>query len=161
MEPDAVALESVELQLSFLEYASDPESFVWIPDEMALSIRRPTEDGTEATRLTWTCLEHLLILLNQIESGQSGTILSGTGLVRVEQSDDRVTIRTRPMLVGPHDEMRDAVEGLVRETFLELRSRGLDTESVAERLAEGRFSDRDLDVVSLHDRLLDDESASE
>ncbi|WP_135826509.1 hypothetical protein [Halorussus ruber] len=159
MVADGVPLESVELQLDFSEYALEPESFVWVPDEMTLSIRRPTEDGTDVMRLTWTCLEHLLLLLDQIESGRSDTILSGTGLVRVEQSDDRVAIHTRPKLVGPRDEMRDAIAELVREAFLELESRGLDTESAA-RFAERRFSDEDLDVISIHDRLLDDESES-
>ena len=126
------------------------EEYVWIPDARAIMISRRSESTEQ--RFCYTCLEHLFLLLNHIEQGESGAVLAGTGGMDVTYENETVTLHGRPPVVGTIGEMKTVVRTLIQSVFEELVADGVDTRSVAQEIADGRFSFA-IDSVTVHDAL--------
>lgn len=150
---DRIESDSIDLIADFSNASTD--SIVWIPDEFEIRLKRQNDTGVQRqSHYSWACLEHLLLIRNQIEKGESGDVLFGTGGIRVTFSNDKIVLDHRVNIVGTPDEIRELVEDLILQTFNELRRRGTDTQAVAEEIATGRFAPWTVDPQTIHDRLL-------
>lgn len=149
-------ISEVHLVPEFTEY--DPgEGIVWVPDAINLKIRRQCSSGETVESLhSYTCLEHVFLLLDQLEAGTSDTVLWGSSGLGVEFAESSVTLSHNGVnLVGSRTSVRQTVEDLAREIVEELRRQGVDTDGVARQLRDGRFAPWAIDPVAVHDRLID------
>ncbi|WP_435174588.1 hypothetical protein [Halorussus sp. AFM4] len=153
---EEIEISEVRLLPEFTQY--DPrEGIVWVPDAIKLKIRRQCSSGETVESLhSYTCLEHVLLLLDQLEEGTSDTVLWGSSGLGVEFTGSSVTLSHKGVnLVGSRTSIRQAVEDLIQEIFEELRRQGVDTDEVARQLQEGRFASRTIEPLDIHDRLID------
>lgn len=154
--PEEIEFSSVRLVPEFTSYDTG-EDVVWVPDAINLKLRRQSNSEEEAERPhSSTSLEHIFLLLNQLEEGESGDVLWGSSGIIVTFAGDGVVLAHKGIeLVGSPTSAWQAVENLIRETFDELRRQGVDTRRVARQLQEGRLASRTIDPLDVHDRLLD------
>jgi hypothetical protein len=144
-----VDVGDLDIWITFSEF-DKPEHYVWIPDSLAIMISRRTESTEE--RFCYTCLEHLFLLLNHIEQGESGAVLAGTGGMDVTYENEMVTLDGRQPVVGAIGEMKTVVRTLIQSVFEELVADGVDTRRVAQEIADGRISFA-IDPVRVHDAM--------
>ena len=147
---------SVRLVPEFSSYCTE-ENIVWVPDAITLKLRRQSDSGdVTAASHSNTSLEHIFLLLNQLEEGESGSVLWGSSSIGVTFTGDRVALSHKGIkLVGSPTSARQAVENLVRETFEELHRQGVDTRHVARQLQQGRFAPWAADPLEIHDQMTD------
>lgn len=115
-EQERIEIDSVNLIPDFSDART--ESIVWIPDEFEIRLQR--ENDAEEPRefhYSWACLEHLFFILNQIEKGESGDVLLGTGGMGVRFLNDRLVLEHRVNIVGSPEEIRELIENLILQTF--------------------------------------------
>ncbi|SEP66839.1 hypothetical protein [Natrinema salaciae] len=147
---------SVRLVPEFSSYCTE-ENIVWVPDAITLKLRRKSDsvNGMEVSH-SHTSLEHIFLLLNQLEEGEPGTVLWGSSSIGVTFTGDRVALSHKgSKLVGSPTSARQAVENLVRETFEELHRQGVDTHHVARQLQQGRFAPWTADPLEIHNQMRD------
>ena len=151
---EEIDISTVHLLPEFTQY--DPgKSIVWVPDAIDLKVRRQCSSGETVESLhSYTCLEHVFLLLDQLEEGTSDTVLWGSSGLRVEFAESSVTLSHKGIsLVGSRTSIQQAVEDLTKEIFEELQRQGVDTDEVARQLREGRFAPWTIDPLNVHDRL--------
>lgn len=68
---------SVQLVSEFSSYCTE-EKIVWVPDAITRKLRQQSDlgDVTEVTH-SHTSLEHIFLLLNQLEEGEPGLFFGG------------------------------------------------------------------------------------
>lgn len=115
-------------------------------------IRAQLPDGEERRVAGGVTLPGLLELREHVERGGRGSPVVGMEAVPVVKKGDRVTLGFRPPLFGRREEALDAVDDMLDTLFGLLRSHGVDSRAVAERVAltHGRSLG---DPVAVHDRL--------
>lgn len=152
---EEIGFSSVQLVPEFTTYDTG-EDIVWVPDAINLKLRRQYDSGEVTETLhSYTSLEHIFLLLNQLEEGESDTVLWGSSGIQVTFTGDRVAFSHKGIkLVGSPITARKTVENLVRATFEELRIQGVDTRHVARQLQEGRFAPWSADPLEVHDRMI-------
>lgn len=151
---EEIDISTVHLLPEFTQYDRE-ESIVWIPDAINLKLRRQCSSGETIESLhSYTCLEHVFLLLNQLEEGTSNTVLWGSSGLGVEFMENSVTLSHKGInLVGSSTSIQQAVEDFIKEVFQELQRQGADTHEVARQLREGRFAPWTIDPLNVHDRL--------
>lgn len=152
---EEIEFSSVQLIPEFTSYDTG-EDIVWVPDAINLKLRRQS-DSEEATETlhSYTSLEHIFLLLNQLEEGKSETVLWGSSGIEITFTKDQVAlVHKGTRLAGSPASARQTVENLIRGTFEELRRQGVDTRHVARQLQKGRFAPWTADPVEIHDRLM-------
>jgi len=83
-----IAFSSVQLILEFTSYDTG-EDIVWVTDAINLKLRRQSASGKVTETLhSYTSLEHVFLLLNQLEEGESETVLWGSSGVGVTFTND-------------------------------------------------------------------------
>lgn len=115
-------------------------------------IRARLPDGEERRVAGGVTLPGLLELREHVERGSRGAPVVGMEAVPVVNDGERVTLGFRPPLSGRQEEALAAVDDMLETLFGLLRSHGVDSRAVAERVAVSRG--RSLgDPVAVHDRL--------
>ena len=151
---EEIDISKVHLLPEFTQY--DPgESIVWVPDAINLKVRRQCSSGETVESLhSYTSLEHVFLLLDQLEEGTSDTVLWGSSGLGVESAESSVTLSHKGInFVGSRTSIQQAVEDLIQEIFEKLQREGVDTDEVAKQLREGRFAPWTIDPLNVHDRL--------
>lgn len=115
-------------------------------------IRARLPDGEERRVAGGVTLPGLLELRDHVERGDPGTPVVGMEAIPVVTDGDRVTLGFRPPVSGRREEILAAVDDMLATLFGLLRSHGVDSRAVAERVAllRGRSLG---DPVAVHDRL--------
>lgn len=151
---EEIDINAVYLLPEFTQYDRG-ESIVRVPDAINLKVRRQCSSGKTVESLhSYTCLEHVFLLLDQLEEGTSDTVLWGNSGLGVEFAENSVTLSHKGVnLVGSRTSIQQAVEDLTLEIFEELQRQGVDTHEVARQLREGRFAPWTIDPLNVHDRL--------
>ncbi|MFB6104764.1 MAG: hypothetical protein ABEJ57_06755 [Halobacteriaceae archaeon] len=116
-------------------------------------VRAELPDGTRMEVASSVSLTGLLDLLDHVDARRCGRPIVGMGPVPVVLDGEEVTLGFRVPLVGTRGEAIDAVEGLVEAVFAQLRAHDIDSRAVADRI--GSTIEGGVDVVALHDRLLE------
>jgi hypothetical protein len=151
-DPEVLEVESVELEVG-LDEADSGEYIAWTPDAVTVVVRRD-DDGARMFH-SYASLEHLFLLLDQLERGESGEVLWGSSGILVEFADEQVTLEHEGIhLTGTTRTMIEMVEELVGDCFERIDDDGADTRDVAETLGDGRFAPWGIDPVAVHDRLV-------
>lgn len=115
-------------------------------------IRARLPNGEERRVAGSVTLPGLLELREHIERGEAGAPVVGMEAVPVVTDSDSVTIGFRPQLAGRREDAIAAVDDVLDTLFGLMRSHGLDSRAVVERVAlcRGRALG---DPVAIHDRL--------
>jgi hypothetical protein len=143
---------AVEVDVAF-DDAHAGEDAVWTPDAVTVSLRPAGAD--EPVHHSDAAVEHLFLLLDQLERGETGGVLWGASKMLVEVSDGTVTLRHEGIHVtGPIDTVHQTVEDLLRAAFERLREDGVDPLVVAQDLADGRHAPWETNPVAVHNRFL-------
>jgi len=151
---EEIQLSSVQLVPEFTTYDTG-ENIVWIPDSSNLKLRRQS-DSEEVTETlhSYTSLEHILFLLNQLEKEESGDVLWGSSSIIVSFTGDKVVLAHKGTeLIGSLESAERAIENIIRETFDELDRQGVNTREIARQLQNGRFASQKINPIDVHDRL--------
>lgn len=144
----------MEFTVGVGEYTT-PRDLEWLPDAATVELRvRDSRGEVTDHRYGFTCLEHAFLLLDRLETRESGRVLWGTGYVELQFDGETVTVDGNPSLVGPVDEFRTAAEDLIAQLFEYLQRHNVDTREVATKIADGRFAPWTTDPVAVHDQLL-------
>ncbi|WP_224271041.1 hypothetical protein [Haloprofundus salinisoli] len=152
---ETIEIEAVRFTIDVGEYTA-PEDLEWVPDAAAFVLQVRDGDGGETEqRYGYTCLEHAFLLLNRLETRESGRVLWGTGLTEIRFNGDEVSLFGNPEIVGTVGDLRSATEDLVEQIFEHMHRHNVDTRSIATNVAEGRFGPWEIDPVEVHDRLVD------
>jgi|GEM_PF-3322290 len=116
-------------------------------------VRARLPDGTRMEVASSVSLTGLLDLFGHVDARRCGRPIVGMGPVPVVLDGEEVTLGFRVPLVGSRREALAAVEGLIDAVFDQLRTHGIDSRAVAARV--GDTIEDGVDVVALHDRLID------
>lgn len=115
-------------------------------------IRARLPEGEERRVAGGVTLPGLLELREHVDRGNRGAPVVGMEAVPVINEGDRITIGFRPPLAGHREDALAAVDDMLETLFGLMRSHGVDSRAVVERVALSRG--RSLgDPIAVHDRI--------
>jgi hypothetical protein len=150
-ESDVVTVSDSEIWVEFSEY-DDGTDYVRVPDALRIMLTHPAAESS--IQLSFSCLTHLLFLLDQLKQGESGQVLSGTGLLEVTVENETIRIHSTPPLVGTPTETTTFVTSLIETVYSQLEDEGIETREIAVQSAK-RNQLQAIDPVALHDAVMD------
>lgn len=130
---DAEEVTDADIWIEFSEYANR-SNYVCVLDALEIMVLLPLSE--KPLQFSYSALEHLFDLLDQLEQGESGRVLSGTGLLDVTITDKTVTLHGQPLLDGGTTDMFDLVTSLIEPVFVQLEREGFASVTIAEETAE-------------------------